>query len=170
MRQKRLGDAANDYAWRRDTELSRLDATAPLLSSFEEYLKGYAEELRYPGKGHRRFAIETMDGKHIGNCAYFNINEAEKEVELGIMIGDRAYWNQSYGADAVVILLNHIFSQTQMERVYLKTLDWNIRAQKCFEKCGFAPCGQLIRGEHRFLIMDIHRSDGLRSKLNDGLS
>jgi len=157
LRPKRLQDAANDYSWRRDIELCRLDATTPTLSSFEEHLRGYAEELHHPSRGYR-FAIETLDGRHIGNCSYFNIDETKGGAELGIMIGDRAYWDQGYGADAILTSLDHIFSQTKLERIYLKTLNWNVRAQKCFEKCGFAPCGQLIHGDHSFIIMEISRS------------
>jgi len=156
LRPKHLQDAANDYGWRTDTELCRLDAAPPILSCLEEYLKGYAEELRYPGPG-SRFAIETMDGRHIGNCSYFNIDKTNKQTEIGIMIGDRAYWNQGYGTDAILTLVNHIHSQVGLERVYLRTLNWNLRAQKCFEKCGFLPCGQLIRGDHDFTIMEILR-------------
>lgn len=156
LRPKRRQDAANDYSWRRDAELCRLDATIPILSSFEGYLRGYAEELRCTSRSYR-FAIETLAGKHIGNCSYFNIDETKREAELGIMIGNRAYWDQGYGADAILTLLNQIFPQTNLERIYLKTLNWNVRAQKCFEKCGFVPCGQLIRGDHNFIIMEIHR-------------
>lgn len=157
LRLKRLGDAVNDYAWRTDPELSRLDAAAPLSISFGEYLRGYAGELYlYEGKK-TRFAIETLDGKHIGNCAYFKVDKFNKEAELGIMIGDRSYWDKGYGTDAITTLLNHIFSTTDLDRIYLKTLNWNARAQKCFEKCGFTPRGQLAKDGHNFVVMEIRR-------------
>jgi RimJ/RimL family protein N-acetyltransferase len=171
LRPKRLQDAANDYGWRRDAELCRLDAAIPILCSFEEFLENYVEELHHPSLSYR-FAIETLDGKHIGNCSYFNIEETESE--MGIMIGDRAYWNQGYGADAILTSLNHIFSQTKLKRIHLKTLTWNFRAQKCFQKCSFVPCGQLIRGDHTFIIMEIRRPAGpqrqtkLERSLNNG--
>ena len=156
LRLKRVQDAANDYSWRTDTELCKLDAAPTTSISFEEYLRGYAEELHRPSQG-CRLAIETMDGRHIGNCSYFNVDETIKEAELGIMIGDRAYWNQGYGADAILALLERIFSQTKLDRIHLKTLNWNVRAQKCFRKCGFVPCGELIRGDDEFIIMEIRR-------------
>lgn len=159
LRPKRLSDAINDYAWRTDPELSGLDAAQPLALSFEEYLKQYATELHLFGANGFSLAIETMDGKHIGNCACFAVNEANREAELGIIIGDRAYWNRGYGADAVTTLINHIFSDTHLERIYLKTLDWNLRAQKCFQKCGFIPCGRLIKGGHKFVLMELRRSN-----------
>jgi ribosomal-protein-alanine N-acetyltransferase len=163
LRPKRLQDAANDYSWRQDAELCRLDAATPLLCSFEEFLENYVEDLYRPNLSYR-FAIETLDGRHIGNCSYFSIDETKKEAEMGIMIGDRAYWNRGYGADVILTSLNHIFSQTNLKRIYLKTLNWNIRAQKCFQKCGFAPCGQLIRGDHTFILMETYRPAKLKGK------
>lgn len=155
LRPKRLQDAANDYSWRRDAELCSLDATTPISCSFEEFLDNYIEELYYPGLS-CRFAIETLDGKHIGNCGYFNIDEVKGQAEMGIMVGDKSFWNQGYGADAVLTLIDYMFSQTKLKRIYLKTLNWNIRAQKCFQKCGFVPCGQLTNRDHTFILMEIY--------------
>ena len=161
LRPKRLQDAANDYSWRRDVELCRLDAATPILCSFEEFLENYIKELYRQNRSYR-FAIETLDCRHIGNFSYFDIDETKKEAEMGIMIGDRAYWNRGYGSDAILTSLNHIFSQTNLEKIHLKTLSWNIKAQKCFQKCGFTPCGQLTHGDYYFLLMETHRT----AKLN----
>ena len=158
---KRLQDAANDYSWRRDVDLCRLDAAAPISCSFEEFLESYIEELYRTSRSYR-FAIETLDGRHIGNFSYFNIDETKNEAEMGIMIGDRAYWNCGYGSDAILTSLNHIFSQTNLKRIYLKTLNWNIKAQKCFQKCGFTACGQITHGDHYFILMEIHRPAKLK--------
>lgn len=158
LREKRLEDAANDYAWRCDEELARLDAAWPMTIPFTDYLASYKEELRYQDSYQRRFAIESLDGKHIGNCMYYDIDERRKQAELGILIGDRDYWNQGYGADVVTTLVNHIFEATGFERVYLSTLDWNIRAQKCFQKCGFVHCGSITRGQNHLIIMEVRRS------------
>jgi len=155
LREKRLADARDDYSWETDRELAELDAAVPVSATFSQYSSDYASELRYPAPTSRRFAIETLDGKHIGNCAYYNINATNGEAELGIMIGNRDYWDRGYGTDAVTTLLNHIFSQTTFNRIHLKTLETNIRAHKCFEKCGFAPCGHLLKDGHHFLLMEI---------------
>lgn len=158
LRPKRFRDTINDYQWRKDAELCRLDATQPTTSSFEDYLKFVANATSCSSNS-CHFAIETLDGKHIGNCGYFGIDEANGDAEIGIMIGDKGYWNQCYGSDAMRTVLNYIFSQTRLKRIHLKTLDWNIRAQKCFEKCGFTTCGELIREEHSFVLMEIQHPD-----------
>lgn len=156
LREKRIGDAVRDYAWRCDEELARLDAVSPLSVSFSEFLIRHAEELNSPHSQQRRFAIEA-DGKHIGNCMYFDVDGGKRQTELGVMIGDKTYWGQGYGADAVTTLVRHIFEETDLERVYLHTLDWNIRAQRSFSNCGFIPCGKETRGGQRFVIMEIRR-------------
>jgi RimJ/RimL family protein N-acetyltransferase len=168
LRDKRLADALDDYTWRTDPELAQLDATPLLKTAFPRYLSDYAIELRYPSPTRHPFAVETLDGKHIGNCVYYNIDKAKGEVELGIMIGDRTYWDKGYGTDAVTTLVSYIFHQTSLNRIYLKTLDLNRRAQKCFQKCGFIPYGKLSRDGYSFTLMELHRKQWQEEQLKGG--
>ena len=161
---KSLTNAPNDYAWKTDPELTRLDA-APLLNiSFTEYLSSYASELRHPPPAKYQFAILTLDGKHIGNCAYYDITESKGEAELGLMIGNRNYWDKGYGTDAITTLVSHIFHKTNLKRIYLKTLESNQRAQKCFNKCGFTPYGRRGSGGLSFVLMELQRTKWQQSK------
>jgi len=157
LREKKLADALNDYTWQTDAELAQLDAAPLLTTSFSQYLSTYASELRYPSSIGHRFAIETLDGRHIGNCGFYNIDEVKGEAELGIMIGNRSYWNKGYGTDAVTTLINYIYQQTDLKHIYLKTLDSNSRAQKCFQKCGFTLYGRLGKDGYSFVLMELHR-------------
>ena len=157
LREKRLADAPHDYAWQTDPELAELDAISLPTITFQQYLAQYASELRYPSSSRHRFAIETLDGEHIGNCTYYDINKTRGEAELGIMIGNRSYWDKGYGVDAVTTLVNYIFQRTKLNRIYLKTLVSNTRAQKCFAKCGFTPYGRQNRDSYNFVLMELHR-------------
>jgi len=157
LRDKKLADAPDDYNWQTNPELAQLDAMPRLTITFPQYLSEYAGELRNPSPARRLFAIETLDGKHIGNCVYYGINETKSEAELGIMVGERDYWDKGYGIDAVTTLVGHIFRRTKLNRIFLKTLDDNHRAQKCFEKCGFTPYRQMVRDGFHFVLMELHR-------------
>jgi RimJ/RimL family protein N-acetyltransferase len=159
LRKKRLSDSREDYAWQIDPELVELDAAAVLEMSYQQYLSEYTFELCYPLNSRHEFAIDTLEGEHIGNCVYYNVNQAEGKAEVGIMIGNRKYWNKGYGVEAISLLLDLVFEKTRLERVYLTTLDWNIRAQKCFKKCGFKEYGHLNRGDYNFLCMAIQREE-----------
>ena len=156
LRGKKLADTQDDYKWQTDPELARLDAVQPLSSTFAEHIAGYAQELRCALSIRHPFAIETLDGKHIGNCVYYGADEVKGEAELGIMIGDRDYWDKGYGTDAVTTLVNHIFRETKLKRIYLKTLEDNYRAQKCFKRSGFTPCGNMVRDGYRFVLMEMY--------------
>ena len=157
LRKRGLADALDSYAWQTDPELVQLDAIPVLKTTFARYLSDYLSEIRYPSPNKCVFAIETLGGKHIGICSYHNINETKGEVEVGIMIGNRDCWDKGYGTDAITTLLNHIYRATNLNRIYLKTIDSNHRAQRCFKKCGFTPCGHLTKYGYTFIRMEIYR-------------
>ena len=157
LRDKDPSDAWDDYSWETDPELSRLDAAPVYQIPYSQYLMDYTIDLRTPRTSSRQFAVDTLDGKHIGNCSYYNLDKYRGEVEIGIMIGDRDYWNKGYGMDIITTLVEHIFTQINVDRVHLKTLDWNARAQKCFQNCGFAECNRMSREGYNFIQMEILR-------------
>ncbi len=159
IREKRLDDVADDYAWRTDEELSKLDATQPLRMSFSDFARFSREEILFSSPASKRLAIDTFDGLHIGNCMYYDIDLRRGEAELGIMIGNREYWDMGYGTDSVDALLEHIFNTTTLDRIYLHTLEWNLRAQRSFAKSGFREVKKVRRSGLDFLRMDIRRED-----------
>lgn len=158
LREKRISDAANDYNWRCDPELTRYDGVMPLTMSREEFTLYYAWDLQSGGRLRHWYAIDTLGGKHIGNCMYYNVEDDGEQAMLGIMIGDREYWGKGYGTDAVDTLVSYIFQRTSVDKICLDTLEWNIRAQRCFQKCGFVTCGRVSKRGHDFLVMELRRS------------
>lgn len=157
LRQKRAVDAANDYRWRVDPELAELDATVVLRMSFEEYRSRYEEELRYPTPWVKRFAVESHDGVHIGNCMAYDLDTVSGEGEVGIMIGERAYWGNGFGRDAMSLLVNQCFAIPSMQRLYLHTLEWNARARRAFAGVGFREVRPIRRAGKNFILMEVYR-------------
>jgi diamine N-acetyltransferase len=82
-------------------------------------------------------AIETADGVHIGNLGLHGINWKDRSAELGIAIGEKAYWNQGYGTDAIRTLLGLAFRELNLHRVLLRVDADNARGIRCYEKAGF---------------------------------
>lgn len=161
IRRKRLSDARDEYAWRTDEELSRLDANLPVEAPFDAYLRTWAFDLKFTDLAQRSFAIEDEEGRHIGNVMYYNLNKERREAELGISIGDKARWGQGYGSDAVAALTRYLFQQTDTQRLYLHTLSWNTRAQRAFAKVGFTVCGTSWRDGQTFIVMELWRERAL---------
>ena len=161
LREKRIEDAEKDYRWRSDPEIARLDAAYPLSMSYDRYLRLFEDQLRYPTPGSHHFGTDAIDGTYIGNCMYYDLDSVRLEAELGIVIGDRDYWGNSYGYDAVTTLLNYMFTEINLSRVYLHTLDWNERAQRSFSKSGFRPVRTVRRMSQDFILMEVLREDWL---------
>jgi len=159
LRSKIMDDAEADYSWRIDTELAGLDATRPVTLTFGEYMRYHRDDVSYPSPWSVRMAIDTLDGRHIGNCMYYDINNDKSQCEFGIMIGNRDYWGRGYGTDVVKSALSHIFTATTLKRVYLHTLADNLRAQRSFAKAGFKAVREVKRDGYEFVLMEIHQKD-----------
>jgi len=157
LRPRRTEDAADEYRWRTDEELCRLDATIPIELTYSDFLERYLIEMEYPGLTYT-IAVDTLDGRHIGNCSLFNFDFLTGNAEVGIMIGEKSFWEQGYGRDALKVFLQHIFQTSDIEMLLLRTLDWNKRAQSCFVECGFTPCGTMTKDSYSFIVMEIKRS------------
>ena len=170
IRSKVMDDAETDYSWRIDPELASLDASRPVTLTFTEYLRYHRDDVRYPSPWSVRMAIDTLDGKHIGNCMYYDIDTEKSQCELGIMIGDRDYWSKGYGTDVVKTAITHIFQTTELNRVYLHTLINNYRAQKSFTKAGFSPICKKKRDGHEFVLMEIRRTEWEAAQANSEIS
>jgi RimJ/RimL family protein N-acetyltransferase len=159
LREKQVTDIADDYEWRTDPELAKLDATRPLQMSYSDFERYSVEELNYPATRSKRLAVDTTCGLHIGNVMFYDIDLRSGEAELGIMIGEKDYWSQGYGTETVGLLLDHMFQEYPFNRVYLHTLSWNHRAQKSFQKSGFKEVKPVRRGGLDFIQMEIWRHE-----------
>ncbi len=159
LRAKTSADAPQDFDWRRDPELATFDAARPFGGSFSEYMAIFGDELAYPSPYRRTLGVEDVEGRHIGNVMYYNVDYQRREAEIGVTIGLRDHWGKGYGTDLIRTFVRYLFDNTVLDRVYLKTLDWNGRAQRCFEKAGFRRYGTSRRGEYSFVLMDVRREE-----------
>jgi RimJ/RimL family protein N-acetyltransferase len=141
----------------------------PLPQSLARLQTEYENDIVKGGRDGARFAIEA-DQKCIGQCALFNFNETATTCELGITIGDKAYWGRGYGHDAIHSLLDYAFRLRNMRRVHLSVNGNNQRAIKAYKSCGFLEEGCLRahvwnNGEYiDLVIMGLLREEWLKSK------
>lgn len=108
---------------------------------------------------------ETDSWRPIGNCGYMNIDWRNRLAEVGIFIGETAYWNQGYGSEAMGLLLRHAFDTLNLNRIFLRVFENNLRAIRCYEKAGFIHEGRLRQAEYRdgqfvdVLLMSVLRQE-----------
>jgi RimJ/RimL family protein N-acetyltransferase len=159
IRAKAVEDAEDDHCWRQDPGLAELDAASVLRQSLPDFTRDLQQELKFPTPWVKRFAIDTLDGVHIGNCMVYDIDTIKGQCELGILVGERDYWDGGYGREAFALLIEQCFAMESINRLYLHTLRWNMRARKAFAGVGLREVGPDPRGGHDFILMELWRAD-----------
>ena len=157
---------ARVYRWSCDTELLRWSGGTPTELTLGEFGDRMRRDRSYATSNRLAFLIVTRAGELIGRVGCFAIDWEHNEGELGIVIGETAYWGRGHGRDAILTMLRHLFETTSLERINLFTYTENVRAQRCFAACGFRTIGTARRfspdvGEFDGVEMEITRQDFL---------
>jgi RimJ/RimL family protein N-acetyltransferase len=151
--------------WVNDEEVTRYLGslmTPPLSPSAEE---GFLEMAMTRSETHKVFAIETLAGEFAGGIDLRVIDQIDRRAEVGIVIGFKEFWGKGYGTDAMKVLLKFAFERLNLNRVSLRVFDYNQRAIKSYEKCGFKREGVLRQdrfyagGYHDTIMMGILRQE-----------
>ena len=135
-------DLEPNYRWVNDVEVTRyLDTRYPISRGEEErwLANRPANDLAHGV----HLAIETKDGVYIGNLALHGPHPEHRSAVLGIVIGEKHYWSNGYGTDAIVTLLRFAFGEMNLHRVMLHVKEFNERGIACYKKCGFQIEGTL---------------------------
>lgn len=131
------GDLEREYTWINDREVTRyLTARYPMSRADEErWIATYSTNSFAQSV---TLAIETKaEGEHIGNINLHLAHAEDRKAGLGVMIGNKDYWGNGYGTDAITTLLRFAFYEQNLNRVWLTAFDFNERAVACYRKCGF---------------------------------
>lgn len=165
LRAQERTDAERFHGWINDREVTRYLTTRypmPLEAERAWFDAATASALAFFNV---RYAIDTKDGRHIGNIGFNRVIPEQRSATLGITIGDKRYWSRGYGADAIRALLRFGFGQMNLHRVDLTVDADNARGIACYEKVGFRAEGRLRQARYRrgayadWLVMGILRRE-----------
>ncbi len=73
----------------------------------------------------------------IGNISLMSIDWVNRSTELGIFIGEKAFWNQGYGREAIELMLRFGFDDLNLNRIFLRVDETNLGGIHCYEHAGF---------------------------------
>ena len=160
--------AKAEFRWQRDTEFHRYADGDPSQVISEKKIKEWFEKQGESGPQPKRysFSIRTLDeDKYIGFLGSW-VDLVHREAWVGLGIGEREYWSKGYGTDMMNLFLRFAFTEIGMERVSLGLYEYNPRALRSYEKCGFRLEGRtrldMMREGRRYrLFMDGHSASGM---------
>jgi RimJ/RimL family protein N-acetyltransferase len=136
-------DLPRQWVFNNDIEIELLGGgDPPGPQSLTRLEAEFGERAQRGGRDGPNFAIEA-DGKYIGSCGLFHFDHGAHTCEMGIGIGDRAYWGHGYGRDAIQVLLRYAFRIRNLHKVWLTVNGNNERAIHSYRACGFAEEGRL---------------------------
>lgn len=149
--------------WFNDLEVSQF------ISHFGKVLTREAEENWYQAQAESDEPIFTIyylpDDKPIGNCGLHNLDQGNDHGEMGILLGEKDYWDRGLGTEAVRLITDFGFAVLGLHGISLSLKSFNKRARRVYEKVGYQVAGkvrdfyQIDGNYHDEIIMDILREE-----------
>ncbi len=124
--------------WRNDPVVNKyLRPSYRTLREVQEWYEGY-----FCSRSNRLFAI-LADGTLIGYCTIEAVERTNNKCEVGVVIGEKAYWRRGIGSAVTQELLRRAFTGLRMHRVEAIIQGDNIASVRCFSRAGFRLDGRL---------------------------
>jgi len=158
------------YAWVNDIETqSYLGSMYGEIISLEEEEKYYDDIIKDINT--KLFCIYTEEFKKvIWNISLMWVDYKNRKAELWIAIFNKKQQNKWYGTESIKLMLKYAFEVLWLNKVNLRFIEFNKRAQAVYEKIWFKEVGRLKEEECRWtkyydtILMEIFSRDFLNKK------
>ena len=128
-------DASEDYcSWINNMEVNKyLDSKETTIEELKKYInkRWYDPNCLFLG-----IFLKNKD-IHIGNIKLEPIDYEKRKATLGILIGEKEYWNKGYATETLKTLTSYAFNNLRLNEINLGVYKENIGAIKAYEKTGF---------------------------------
>jgi ribosomal-protein-alanine N-acetyltransferase len=135
------GDVRGGYRrWQNDPQINRF-----LESRFQKFTEASLEAYvaRFAADpDHVFLAVVARDtDAHIGNVKLGPIDRHHRVADMGLLIGDRAYWGRGIATEVIRLVARYAFDELGLRKVTAGCYSTNRAAIRAFEKAGFAHEG-----------------------------
>lgn len=171
------------HEWENDFELIMYSRNRPInFVNMAQLERQYEEWVKAERELH--FIVELVDSKEAIGIARLERGEwgNVKTANVGTYIGKKELWGKGLGKHITVALMEIAFNQLNMDRCEAWSVEYNHRAHKSLETCGFKKGGAMRQavfvngrkwdGYHFDILKDEYsriRMDLLKQMLGDKL-
>ncbi len=150
LRELNVLDADDRYRWMLDPEVTRhLNMPDKYPPFSKEETEGWIKMCIAKSNGYEQKAILAEDGRHIGWIDLKNIDRPNRHAELGIAIGEKAYWGKGYGLAAMNEMLSWGFGELNLNKIWLRVEVDNAQAIASYRRIGYIEEGILRQDRWR---------------------
>lgn len=130
------------HQWENDFETIMYSRNRPMnFVNMPQLEKQYEEMLKEQRE--TRFIVELADTKESIGIARIELWDwaSVRTADVGTYIGKKELWGKGLGKQITVGLLEMCFNQMNMDRCEASSVEYNPRARKSLEACGFKKVG-----------------------------
>jgi RimJ/RimL family protein N-acetyltransferase len=137
LRELTVADATPEYChWLNDAEVNKfLETRKSTLEDLREYISRKISDPNCFFLG----VFNKNNDEHIGNVKLELVDKKKKRFDFGILIGNKSYWGQGFGLEAIRLTIDYAFKQLQFNEIELGVIKDNERARRAFTTAGFRP-------------------------------
>ncbi|MEQ1822463.1 MAG: GNAT family protein [Fimbriimonadaceae bacterium] len=88
------------------------------------------------------FAIETLEGKHIGASGVHQVNHMNGDALTGTFIGDRSEWGKGYATDSIRVRSAYCFEVLGLRVLRSAYIEGNERSRRMQISAGYVEIGR----------------------------
>jgi RimJ/RimL family protein N-acetyltransferase len=134
----------NALAWVNDPEATAwaLNGDWPVSRLAEEE---FFDRMMRGSESEVAFAVETLDGEHIGFAHLYQIDRAQGVAYTGILIGRRDLWGRGYGTDASRVRARYAFEVMGLRLLLSEVMADNAGSLEMLRRTGYREVGRIPR-------------------------
>ena len=131
------------HVWENDSEVIMYSRSRPMnfvsMAQLEKQFEDWVKD-----EGDLQFIVELIESKEPVGIARLEKQDwgNVKTADVGTYIGKKELWGKGLGRDITVGLLEMAFHQLDMERCQAFSVEYNRRAHRALESCGFKKAGR----------------------------
>jgi RimJ/RimL family protein N-acetyltransferase len=127
--------------WYADPEIARLARYQEAPMRPEEIERFFAARVVGPDAMAMAIHERTTD-RLLGTCAFSQLDGDNGSALYHITIGEKDAWGQGFGTEATQLMLDHAFGVLGLHRIALFVFEFNERAIRSYQRCGFVIEGR----------------------------
>lgn len=128
------------HTWRNDDEITSMVGGGKFYVSLEKERKWVEKCINDDSRLVLGICLKEND-KLIGTVNMQEIDYLNRSCHVPILIGDKTEWHKGYATEARMLMLDFVFNERGMERVWATIVDTNAASVKMHEKCGYVTEG-----------------------------